>query len=367
MVHRTARGVRYHRQALFVIAALSTVATFGGCRQAPLDQAQTTWDMIQDCERQGGTTGAPPLASAAQACYDSAWQIIDRENRRLPFMRGFARAESLLSESAMLADSARRVWSEWEEQREQDLGRRLRDLQAVLASQGAQSTDRLGQLSLRRALTLAELRLATAASELKTATPEQVQSTLGQAEEALAVVHELLERERELSGYDSALSRHWLRQTVEWSANTGRCAFIVVKTLHKAYIVQKGVRTEEFSVDLGFNSGMRKLHSGDAATPEGIYEIVNWRDNGSNFYKSLDLNYPNAEDRRRFGLAWENGRIPNGVGIGDAIGVHGDGGVGDDWTDGCVALSNEDMDRLMELMTVGDRVTIVRHIDGWQP
>ena len=189
-------------------------------------------------------------------------------------------------------------------------------------------------------------------------------TTIAHAEEALETVNALLDEERSLAEYDRSLSEYWLRQTVQWSSETGGTALIVVKRGHRAYLLKHGRVAGAFAVDLGYNSSFRKLHSGDAATPEGLYRISKKRETGSSFYKSLELNYPNDEDRRRFNLARQNGRIPFGVSIGDGIAVHGDGGVGWDWTDGCVALTNDDMDRLMKSLNVGDRVAIVRYVDG---
>ena len=77
------------------------------------------------------------------------------------------------------------------------------------------------------------------------------------------------------------------------------------------------------------------------------------------FNKALLINYPNDEDRMRFALGRRRGTISRGAGIGNLIEIHGDGGEGRDWTDGCVALTNEDMDRLFAHVRVGTPVTIV--------
>jgi L,D-peptidoglycan transpeptidase YkuD (ErfK/YbiS/YcfS/YnhG family) len=51
--------------------------------------------------------------------------------------------------------------------------------------------------------------------------------------------------------------------------------------------------------------------------------------------------------------------VPLRAGVGSLIEIHGDGGQGRDWTDGCVALSNSDMDRVFARARVGTPVTIV--------
>ena len=71
------------------------------------------------------------------------------------------------------------------------------------------------------------------------------------------------------------------------------------------------------------------------------------------------LDYPNAEDRARYELGRRTGQVPLRAGIGSLIEIHGEGGQGRDWTNGCVALSNRDMDKVFARARVGTPVTIV--------
>jgi murein L,D-transpeptidase YafK len=109
---------------------------------------------------------------------------------------------------------------------------------------------------------------------------------------------------------------------------------------------------------MGYRSVNDKMRSGDAATPEGRYRITH-KKAASTYYKALALDYPNAEDRQRFAQMKRRGQIPRGVGPGNAIEIHGDGGRGKDWTRGCVAISNRDIDDLYRRVSVGTPVTIV--------
>lgn len=350
----------------FGILAICLILIFSGCKDAPLVQARATWSEMKKAERIGAARSVPELADAAQACYDSAWQVIDRENDRWPIMRHFGPAERLFSRAAQLADSAARYGVTAAAKRKRELEDKVQCLRAELAGQQLSSGRELGSLALRKALTVAELKLAVAASNLESSS-DQTLTTIAHAENAIETVNALLDEERSLAESDKSISEYWLTETVKWSMATGCAALIVVKRGHHAYLLKRGRVDGAFQVDLGYNSSFRKLHSGDAATPEGIYRIVKKRETGSSFYKSLELDYPNAEDLRRFNLAQQSGRIPYGTGAGDGIAVHGDGGVGWDWTDGCVALSNQDMDRLMQSLNIGDRVAIVRYVDGLLP
>jgi lipoprotein-anchoring transpeptidase ErfK/SrfK len=83
------------------------------------------------------------------------------------------------------------------------------------------------------------------------------------------------------------------------------------------------------------------------------------------YYRALMLDYPNEEDMKRFRALKQQGLVPRRGGAGSNIEIHGDGGREQDWTQGCVALSNDDMDALVGFVQVGTPVTIVGTIpDG---
>lgn len=98
-----------------------------------------------------------------------------------------------------------------------------------------------------------------------------------------------------------------------------------------------------------------KRFEGDERTPEGLYTI-DWRNPDSRYHLSLHISYPNAEDRAR---AARFGRSPGGD-----IFIHGQptGYPGPplpgDWTDGCIALSNAEIEELWRLVPDGTPIEI---------
>ncbi len=155
------------------------------------------------------------------------------------------------------------------------------------------------------------------------------------------------------------LWRSWAEQTIEGSRRNGDAAILVDKLRRRVILYRSGRAVASYPAELGANGLRRKEHSGDRATPEGRYRVTEAKQApASRYHKALLINYPNDEDRMRFALARVRGTIPR-VGIGSLIEIHGDGGEGRDWTDGCVALTNEDMDRLFAHVRVGTPVTIV--------
>lgn len=154
--------------------------------------------------------------------------------------------------------------------------------------------------------------------------------------------------------------RSWVTETIQGSKNEGEVAIVVDKLRRRVLIFDAGREVASFRAELGANGLRRKEHAGDRATPEGRYRVVQRKEGRhTRYYKALLINYPNDEDRMRFALGKTRGSIPYRAGIGNLIEIHGDGGEGLDWTDGCVALTNEDMDRVYAAAQVGTPVTIV--------
>ena len=101
-----------------------------------------------------------------------------------------------------------------------------------------------------------------------------------------------------------------------------------------------------------------KEQQGDHKTPEGHY-ILDRRNAKSKFYKSIHVSYPNEQDRRR---AEKKGVLPGGD-----IMIHrlpnGQGYIGAahraiDWTDGCIAVTDSEMDEIWKLVPDGTPIEI---------
>lgn len=102
-----------------------------------------------------------------------------------------------------------------------------------------------------------------------------------------------------------------------------------------------------------------KYHQGDRKTPEGNFGFRSKRVHAQ-WHKFIWVDYPNAESWRRFKERKARGLIPRGKDIGGEIGIHGvpEGmdhwiEAGADWTWGCIALKNADVDEIYPFITVG--------------
>jgi murein L,D-transpeptidase YafK len=132
---------------------------------------------------------------------------------------------------------------------------------------------------------------------------------------------------------------------------------IVHKAARNLQLMHAGRVIASYRVALGRAPDGPKRQAGDGRTPEGVYTL-DWRNANSNFHRSLHVSYPREWDDQR-AQRW-------GVSPGGEIMVHGlPNGVSAervghpyvDWTDGCIALTNEEIDDIWA--RVDDGTTII--------
>lgn len=156
--------------------------------------------------------------------------------------------------------------------------------------------------------------------------------------------------------------------------------WILVDTQKLQLLVKQGNKTLKVfdNIAIGRNGAGFKTHVGDDVTPLGKFRIA-WINKKSPYYRFFGFNYPNRHNAEE-GLAWglitrptyekilaahESGKTPpqNTV-LGGQIGIHGLGEADKqihklmNWTHGCIALTNEQIDRLGRYLKKGTRVEI---------
>jgi murein L,D-transpeptidase YafK len=133
---------------------------------------------------------------------------------------------------------------------------------------------------------------------------------------------------------------------------------VVEKKAHRLTLYHLGRALKSYRVALGGQPVGDKVSAGDRRTPEGMFAVVGRNDN-SDFHLALRLSYP---DERHQAIADSLGVSPGGD-----IMIHGlpkgRSGVGArhrvaDWTNGCVALTNEEIEELWRAVPVGTPVEI---------
>ena len=133
---------------------------------------------------------------------------------------------------------------------------------------------------------------------------------------------------------------------------------LILKKDHVLKLLARGTVIRSYKVALGQGGLAPKTRQGDARTPEGHYSI-SARFAASEYHRALLISYPNAEDRRRAAAL--------GVSPGGDIMIHGlpngRGWIGEahrlcDWTLGCIAVTDPEIEEIWNLVPLGTPVEI---------
>lgn len=133
---------------------------------------------------------------------------------------------------------------------------------------------------------------------------------------------------------------------------------VVEKSKNQMHLMKKGKAVRTYHVALGGNPVGHKVQEGDMRTPEGRY-LLNFKNTKSKFYKSINIDYPNDRDIAR--------ARARGVDPGDDIVLHGfPNELGNvrgpveplNWTEGCIAVRNDEMDEIWELVALDTPIEI---------
>ncbi len=132
----------------------------------------------------------------------------------------------------------------------------------------------------------------------------------------------------------------------------------VDKSKRRLYLMEQGQIVKQYRIALGKEPKGHKHTEGDQRTPEGRY-ILNGVNPESNFYKSMHISYPDMDDLAR--------AEAEGIDPGGDISVHGLKNSFDeepafiqsfDWTNGCIAITNQEMDEFLSLVENGTPIEI---------
>lgn len=133
---------------------------------------------------------------------------------------------------------------------------------------------------------------------------------------------------------------------------------LVIKSERRLYLINNGKTFATYKVTFGGDPNGHKQIQGDQKTPEGKY-LLDYKNANSRYYKSIHISYPNKKDREN---AKRLGASPGGE-----IMIHGQLNGWEwaaplvqlfSWTDGCIALTNKDMDQLWLAIDPGTPIEI---------
>ncbi len=137
---------------------------------------------------------------------------------------------------------------------------------------------------------------------------------------------------------------------------------IIKKSTRMLYLYSGGEVSGRYHISLGREPLGAKEFEGDMRTPEGTY-LLDWRQSSPQYNKSIHISYPNKKDK--------SNAQQYGISAGGMIMIHGTPNMwsitplGDwlpmltDWTEGCIAMSNDDMEEIWDRVLDGTPITIV--------
>ncbi len=150
----------------------------------------------------------------------------------------------------------------------------------------------------------------------------------------------------------------------------------VVKSTRQMHLWYGGSILRTYAIALGKEPNGSKEYRGDNRTPVGRYYVVEKKPSRK-FHRFLGLNYPNLQDAERaLTRGWIDEPLwseiffadlnrtipPQSTPLGGRVGIHGYGGRPElpvDWTEGCIAVRDADIEYLYETLPIGTRVDIV--------
>ena len=131
---------------------------------------------------------------------------------------------------------------------------------------------------------------------------------------------------------------------------------ILLKSERRLLLLRGDTVLGSYRVALGRDPRGEKTRQGDGRTPEGRY-LLDWRNPNSRFYRSIHVSYPNAADRER---ARARGVAPGGDimihGLPNGLEAIGSAHSNWDWTEGCIAVTNREMDEIWAAVDDGTAI-----------
>lgn len=331
-----------------------------GCSEPPLPpEVQLVLNQAEDLRR----CGADPDTLVSYAEFLAALQEsggrLASEQARLTWLRDYTGVADSYRATLARGEQVRRQLEQLGRQQDQQLlerSARSRDrLRALRELNGAIKDKRLNKAGN---LARVEVLLAEADRFAAQSLPADALARLAGAE---ALLNETVETIRPmLSSYlDQAQVARWkalVDEVIAESRRRGGYAIVVNKLRRQLVLYHNGAVAATYPVGLGFKPIGDKLYAGDRATPEGRYQVTGKLPH-STYYRALLINYPNAEDQRRFAEARRRKLIPANATIGGAIEIHGGGK--DSVTLGCIGLEDPHMLDLFNRIQIGTPVVIV--------
>ena len=362
--------ITYSVLFLLVVASLTGAVVYWILPEPPDAAIKTARENLSAARDAHADRYAPEPFRTAVACYDSAMVRWRSENQKFILFRNYspviyyadssstAAAESLEKALKNARDAKHKTGTSFETLQE-DVAR-MAKLYGGLPLSG-----NFRENFNRAKLLVEEIRIARNKGDFH------------KAAQILETARKLLE---EAENYAETRMKDYFDDFGKWkslydeaiavSLKNKNTLIVVDKLSHELRLYKDGRLRSSYIAEFGPNWIGDKNHQGDQATPEGSYRVVKKKERRqTRYYKALLLNYPNGDDLERYRSNVRRGVIPSHVDVGGLIEVHGHGGQGFNWTNGCVALNDKDMDAVYRQVQVNTPVVIIGSLvpfEEWQ-
>lgn len=332
----------------------------------PVGKLESTRTVLAEARKMDAGIYSRHFFREAEVLYDSAMLVWKRENEKWIIVRDFSPVVSLAEKSEIAAKKSIEQVRAAKRNLKEDIAREI-----ALLRQEMDAFERFfATLPLDKDIKSKHSRGKLLLNEAEIAFEK------GDYNQGREKSHEAAELIRTSYSHARNLLDTYFGRLSEWqgqladalgrSAREREYVIVVEKIPARCDLYYKGVRKYSFPAEFGRNWVGDKRIEGDYATPEGNYKVVKkLSGKQTKYYKALLVDYPNTADLANFEKLKKSGKIASHVRPGGLIEIHGDGGRGVNWTNGCVALSNKDMDELYKFTGKGTPILIIGASEPW--
>jgi L,D-peptidoglycan transpeptidase YkuD (ErfK/YbiS/YcfS/YnhG family) len=328
--------------------------------QPPEEKVAYARIALSEATSNNADTYSKNLFREAKALYDSAMINWQKENKRFIYFRNYEKVAGFAELSARKAEQAAKI----SKNNVTDLNIYLKQKIDKLNNIVDQIDKRFASYPLSAEVwkRISKGKMLLKESEVAYRKGQFAQAKVKITDSELLLTESYEKATAHLKEYFSSYPdwKKWTDRTIRESRQNQSYSIIIDKYSRKCLVYLGGIKKFEYHVELGKNWVGDKRVKGDKATPEGMYKIVKkFGSNKTKYHKALLIDYPNATDKEEFKKEISRGTLPKTAKIGSLIEIHGDGGRGIDWTEGCIALTDSEMDVVFKIAKEGTPVTIV--------
>jgi len=328
--------------------------------QPPIGEMEYARETLSKAGKNRADTYSKKLFTQAKIYYDSAMVNWQKENKRFIYFRDYDKVAMFAELSAKKASQAAENSISSTSNLKIKLKQKIVSLNDLISEINELFTTYPLTSETRNRISRGKMLLSEAEIAFNKGQYLQANRKITDSEYLLTASYE--NATANLKNYFKSYSvwKNWIDKTINESKKNRDYSIIIDKFSRKCFVYHNGTKKYEFEAELGTNWVGDKKVTGDKATPEGMYKVTKkFEGNKTKYYKALLLDYPNDEDKEKFKSEIARGSLPASAKIGDLIEIHGNGGKGIDWTEGCVALTDKEMDVIFKIAKVGTPVTIV--------